>query len=131
MTEKQLLDFCKAQNWSARIERMVVNKTRTENFICLKEIGIYNTGAYISFDIDKSTEEITINHITFYGGIKDGSGKTYYAHPKNDTEMCDFIIKSVERYKKFSSRLTQSTITKLQNKIEQLQNEIERIKLFI
>lgn len=124
MTEKQLLDFCKSQNWSAKIERMVVNKIRTENFICLKDIGIYNTGAYISFDIDKSSEEITINHITFYGGIKDGSGKTYYVRLQSEKEICDFIKNSIKKYKNVLSRSAKSTITKLQSKIE-------RLKLFI
>lgn len=124
MTEKQLLDFCKSQNWSAKIERMVVNKIRAENFICLKDIGIYNTGAYISFDIDKSTEEITINHITFYGGIKDGSGKTYYVRLQSEKEICDFIKNSIKKYKNVLSRSAKSTITKLQSKIE-------RLKLFI
>ena len=131
MTEKQLLDFCKSQNWSTKLDGTVVTKSWTRNFIRIKDIGIRNTVVTISYEINESTKEITFSNITFYGGITDGSGKTYYAHPKNDTEMCDFIIKSVERYKKFSSRLTHSTITKLQNKIEQLQNEIERIKLFI
>ena len=124
MTEKQLLDFCKDQNWSARIERMVVNKIRTENFICLKDIGIYNTSAYISFDIDKSTEEITINHITFYGGIKDGSGKTYYVRLQSEKEICDFIKNSIKKYKNVLSRSAKSTITKLQSKVERLKSFI-------
>lgn len=135
MTKEQLLDFCKSQNWSTEIEIYEENfrRLRIDRFLIISDIGIHNARANIPFEIDKSTEEITINSITFYDGInpENVSGKTYYAHPKNDIEICDFIKNSVERHKKFSSRLAQSTITKLQNKIEQLQNEIERIKLFI
>lgn len=124
MTEEQLLDFCNAQNWSAKIERMVVTKSGTENFIRLKDIGIYNTIANISFEIDKSTEEITINTISFYGGIKDGSGKTYYVHLQSDIAICDFIKKTIKTYKNVLARSAKSTITKLQSKIE-------RLKLFM
>lgn len=136
MTKEQLLDFCKSQNWSTKIEIYEENfcRLRIDRFLIISDIGIHNTRAYISFEIDESTKEVTINDgITFYDGInpENVSGKTYYARPKNDIEICDFIKNSVERHKKFSSRLAQSRITKLQNKIEQLQNEIERIKLFI
>lgn len=136
MTKEQLLDFCKSQNWSTKIEIYEENfcRLRIDRFLIISDIGIHNTIANMSFEIDESTKEVTINDgITFYDGInpENVSGKTYYARPKNDIEICDFIKNSVERHKKFSSHLAQSRITKLQNKIEQLQNEIERIKLFI
>lgn len=124
MTEKQLLDFCKSQNWSTKLDGTVVTKSWTRNFIRIKDIGIRNTVATISYEINESTKEITFSNITFYGGIKDGSGKTYYERPENDTEICDFIKNSIEKYKNVLSRSAKSTITKLQSKIE-------RLKLFI
>lgn len=124
MTEKQLLDFCKSQNWSAKLDGTVVTKSWTRNFIRIKDIGIRNTVATISFEINESTKEITFSNITFYGGITNKSGKTYYACPENDTEICDFIKDSIKQYKNVLARSAQSTITKLQNKIE-------RLKLFI
>ena len=137
MTEKQLLDFCKAQKWSARVERIEENfrsRLRIYNFIILNDIGIHDTRATISIEIDESTKEVTIdNGITFYGGVKkeDVLGKTYDARLQNDIEICNFLKNSVEAHKKFLSRSAKSTIIKLQNKIEQLQSEIERLKLII
>ena len=124
MTEKQLLDFCKSQNWSTKLDGTVVTKSWTRNFIQIKDIGIRNTVAAISYEINESTKEITFSNITFYGGITSGSGKTYYARPENDIEICDFIKSSIKQYKNVLSRSAKSTITKLQSKIE-------RLKLFI
>ena len=135
MTIEQLLDFCKSQNWSTEIEIYEENfrRLRIDRFLIISDIGIHNARVNIWFEINESTKEITFSNITFYDGLnpENVSGKTYYAHPKNDTEIYDFIKNSVEKHKKFLSQKAKSTITKLQNKIEQLQNEIERIKLFI
>ena len=62
MTKEQLLDFCKSQNWSTKIEIYEENfcRLRIDRFLIISDIGIHNTRAYISFEIDESTKEVTI-----------------------------------------------------------------------
>ena len=133
MTQEQLLNFCKSQNWSAKIERNSTPKddfwrSKYDHYIILHNIGIHHYVATIPFEINKSTKEVIIDSMTFNGGITDDefSGKTYDADARlqADIAICDFIKNSVEKHKKYLSQEAKSTITKLQNKIE-------RLKLFI